>query len=38
MSEQREWNFYLDDMIAFATKVLAYTEDIGEFKLQVHHL
>lgn len=25
----REWRFYIDDMIAFAGKVLAYTKDQG---------
>jgi len=29
MSE-REWRFYLDDMIDFAKKVLAYTEDLDQ--------
>lgn len=27
---QREWQFYLDDMIAFAEKVLAYTKDLDQ--------
>lgn len=27
---QREWRFYLDDMIAFAEKVLAYTRDLDQ--------
>jgi uncharacterized protein with HEPN domain len=26
----REWRFYLDDMIGFAQKVLAYTEGFGQ--------
>lgn len=32
MSEgwEREWRFYLDDMIGFAEKVLAYTEDFDQ--------
>jgi uncharacterized protein with HEPN domain len=25
-SAQREWRFYLDDMIGFAEKVIAYTQ------------
>ena len=29
MSE-REWRFYLDDMIDFAEKVLAYTEGLDQ--------
>ncbi|MGH8761477.1 MAG: HepT-like ribonuclease domain-containing protein, partial [Burkholderiales bacterium] len=29
MSE-REWRFYLDDMIGFAEKVLAYTEGFDQ--------
>jgi hypothetical protein len=29
MSE-REWRFYLDDMIAFAEKVLAYSEGLDQ--------
>lgn len=27
---QREWRFYLDDMIGFAEKVLAYTEGLDQ--------
>ncbi len=27
---QREWRFYLDDMIAFAEKVQAYTEGLDQ--------
>lgn len=27
---QREWRFYLDDMIAFAEKVLAYTDGLDQ--------
>jgi uncharacterized protein with HEPN domain len=32
MSEppKREWRFYLDDMIDFAVKVLAYTDGLGQ--------
>jgi uncharacterized protein with HEPN domain len=32
MSEavQREWRFYLDDMIAFAEKVLAYSDELDQ--------
>lgn len=32
MSEpsQREWRFYLDDMIGFAGKVLAYTDGLDQ--------
>lgn len=29
-SSQREWGFYLDDMIEFAGKVLKYTEDLDQ--------
>lgn len=28
--EQREWRFYLDDMIAFAEKVLAYSDGFDQ--------
>ena len=27
---EREWHFYLDDMIAFAEKVLAYTDGLDQ--------
>lgn len=27
---QREWRFYLDDMISFARKVIAYTEGLDQ--------
>ena len=27
---EREWNFYLDDMILFSEKVLAYTEGLDQ--------
>ena len=27
---KREWRFYLDDMIAFAEKVLAYTDNLDQ--------
>jgi uncharacterized protein with HEPN domain len=30
MSSQREWLFYLDDMIGFAEKVLAYTRGFDQ--------
>ena len=29
-STQREWRFYLDDMIAFAEKVIAYTNGLDQ--------
>ncbi len=29
-SAQREWRFYLDDMIEFAGKVIAYTEGLDQ--------
>ena len=29
-SSKREWRFYLDDMIAFAGKVIAYTEGLDQ--------
>lgn len=29
-SAQREWRFYLDDMIAFAEKVMTYTEGLDQ--------
>ncbi|MFM9969340.1 MAG: DUF86 domain-containing protein [Burkholderiales bacterium] len=29
-STEREWRFYLEDMIAFAEKVLAYTEGLDQ--------
>lgn len=28
--DQREWRFYLDDMIGFAEKVLAYTDEFDQ--------
>ena len=28
-SVQREWRFYLDDMIEFAEKVIAYTQGLN---------
>ncbi|MDQ1362827.1 MAG: hypothetical protein QG652_687 [Pseudomonadota bacterium] len=31
-SGQREWRFYLDDMIAFAEKVLVYCEGLDQIK------
>ena len=27
---QREWRFYLDDMITFAEKVIVYTQDLDQ--------
>lgn len=30
MSDQRQWRFCIDDMIAFAEKVVAYTEDFDQ--------
>ncbi len=32
-SIQREWRFYLDDMIGFTEKVLAYTEGLNKVPL-----
>jgi uncharacterized protein with HEPN domain len=29
-SAQREWRFYIDDMIGFAEKVIAYTDGLGQ--------
>ena len=29
-ASQREWRFYLDDMLNFAGKVLAYTEGLDQ--------
>ena len=29
-SMQREWRFYLDDMIGFAEKVIAYTNGLDQ--------
>ena len=29
-ASKREWRFYIDDMIDFAEKVLAYTEDLDQ--------
>ena len=29
-SSQREWRFYLDDMIGFAEKVIAYTDGLDQ--------
>ena len=29
-STQREWRFYLDDMIGFAEKVIAYTNGLDQ--------
>lgn len=30
MSESRAWSFYLDDMIGFAEKVIAYTDGLDQ--------
>ena len=32
-SANREWRFYLDDMIQFAGKVLTYTRDLDQIGL-----
>lgn len=29
-SEQREWRFYIDDMVRCAEKVIAYTEGLDQ--------
>ncbi len=29
-SAQREWRFYIDDMIGFAEKVIAYTQGLDQ--------
>ena len=34
-SDKREWRFYIDDMIYFAEKVLAYTEDLDQAVFEV---
>lgn len=34
----REWRFYLDDMVGFAEKVLAYTEGFGQESFAVSGL
>jgi len=40
MSEptQREWRFYLDDMIEFAGKVIAYTDGLDQAAFVAHDL
>jgi hypothetical protein len=35
---QRQWLFYVDDMIRFATKVLSYTEGIDQASFQANDL
>ncbi|MGM0982222.1 MAG: HepT-like ribonuclease domain-containing protein [Pseudomonadota bacterium] len=35
---QREWRFYIDDMISFAEKVLAYTEGLTQEDFVEHDL
>jgi len=35
---QREWRFYIDDMIGFAEKVLAYTEGLNQEDFIEHDL
>lgn len=34
----REWRFYLDDMIGFAEKVLAYTEGLDQLRFEASGL
>ncbi|HMA85694.1 MAG TPA: DUF86 domain-containing protein [Desulfosalsimonadaceae bacterium] len=34
-TSKREWRFYLDDMIGFAEKVLAYTEGLDQAGFEV---
>ena len=34
----REWRFYIDDMIAFATKVLEYTHGLSEADFVLNRL
>ena len=31
-AEEREWRFYIDDMIAFAQKVIAYTDGLDQMR------
>lgn len=40
MSEpaQREWRFYLDDMITFASRVLAYTDGLNQERFVAYDL
>ena len=35
---QREWRFYIDDMIAFAEKVIAYSESFDQASFIVSEL
>ena len=35
---KREWKFYLDDMIGFAEKILAYTEGYDLYSFQESEL
>ncbi|MDI5983373.1 DUF86 domain-containing protein [Halomonas sp. M4R5S39] len=37
-SSQREWRFYIDDMIGFAEKVLSYTEGLDQDSFIAHDL
>lgn len=32
---QREWRFYLDDMIGFSRKVIAYTDDFDQSRIGI---
>ena len=34
----REWNFYLDDMISFAEKVMAYTDGLDQSEFEASGL
>ena len=35
---QREWRFYIDDMIGFAEKILSYTEGLDQDSFIAHDL
>ncbi len=37
-SSEREWRFYLDDMIGFAEKVIAYTQGFDQAAFVAHGL
>lgn len=37
-SPEREWRFYLDDMIGFAEKVIAYTQGFDQAAFVTHGL
>lgn len=37
-ASQREWHFYLDDMIDFAGKVLAYTKGLDQANFVANQL